>query len=45
VEEVYVDELIAEYMQDDKVKADMLKEKAQLDLDVNLMQAKGTSLE
>lgn len=44
VEKAYVDDLIAEYMQDDNVKTDMLKEKIQLDLDVNSLQTKGTSL-
>jgi len=40
MEKAYVDDLIARDMQDDDVKADMLKEKAQLDLAVNLMQAR-----
>ncbi|WP_204120390.1 MULTISPECIES: hypothetical protein [Levilactobacillus] len=44
MEKAYVDDLIAEYMQDDNVKTDMLKEKIQLDLDVNSLQTKGTSL-
>jgi len=36
----YVDDIIAERMKDDKVKADMLNEKARLDLAVSLMKAR-----